>query len=653
MRYSVLATLALAACSSGLKDHRFPTGSDTMVATARYDAVVAVNVDEGTISRLDLGSDEVTELVVGAEPTRIARAGNRFFVTLRGERAVAVISKSFEVEKLIKTGAEPFGVVASENGKRVYVSVSQSGEVIEIDAKKLERLRTFKVEDEPRWLALHPSNKSLFVASAFGGRLTRIDLNSGGGERVDLPETQRTSDAQSTVDLTARITGDLAVTPDGNRLLVPAVYVDNTTPVEEPVEGRPVKNGYGADGMTLGRINPTVVRIPLERDGRIHAEEDPIVIFIGAFLGKDVVRSYPSSVTASPDSDKAAVTMEASDAIVVVHLHPFKGQGDAASSSGHRGETIFMDVMDTGFSEGAPVPTTMPGEGGMYERPVVAIGTGSRGPLGVTFVAKDQAFVHGFIDREISDLNWASANVAVNDLARDRFFQGKNPRANLAVKIAAKSLPDEVEAGRSLFYSAVEEQMAAPGAGVSCSTCHLDGRTDGLTWMFEKGPRQTPSLAGVVSGTTPVTWSNEVASVADEAMLTAELRMGGVSLGWERALEIQAYVDWSREVEVDAKDSDSEGVQRGRDLFNRSDVGCGTCHSGPLLTDNQSHILFGDVPMNTPSLIGIEATAPYLHDGSAGTLSDVLALSANAQMGDTSTLSRQERDDLMEYLRSL
>jgi DNA-binding beta-propeller fold protein YncE len=260
--------MSLVACGGGLNDNRFPTGSDTIAASAKYDAVVTVNPDEGTISRVDLATQKVTELIVGAEPTRIARAGNRFFVTLRGERAIAVISADFEVEKMIQTGAEPFGVVASENGKRVYVSVSQANQIIEIDANKLEKLRTFKVADEPRWLALHPSDKSLYVASAFAGRLTRIDLRSGDRSRVELPHTTRfIDDDESVVELTVRITGDLAVTPDGQRLVVPVVYVDNETTVEEPVDGRPVQNGYGASGMTLGRINPSVVRIPLGRGG--------------------------------------------------------------------------------------------------------------------------------------------------------------------------------------------------------------------------------------------------------------------------------------------------------------------------------------------------------------------------------------------------
>jgi len=667
MRLSVVALLSLTACGSGLNDNRFPTGSDSIAATAKYDAVVAVNTDEGTISRVDLATDKVKELLVGAEPTRIARAGDRFFVTLRGERAIAVISADFEVEKMIKTGAEPFGVVATENGKRVYVAVSQAGYVVEIDADKLEKMRTFKVDNEPRWLALHPSNKSLFVGSAYEGRVTRIDLRNGKRERVELPETTRTIDFDdSTVDLTVRVTGDPAVTPDGKRLVVPVVYVDNNTPVEEPVEGRPVKNGYGADGMSLGRINPSVVRIPLGRGGQIDDEEEPIAIFIGAFLEDNLVRSYPSSVTPAPDSNRVAVTMEASDAVIVVNLDPFKNQGDSPNANGSEGHSkgfegtdVTGTFHDTGFvgedreGGGSAVPQTLPGEGGFYERPVVAIPTESRGPLGIVFTSEDDAYVHTFIDRQVSDLNWSAADEVVSDLARDRFANDEFLEATQAVQIAESSLSPEVEAGRSLFFSAVDGRMASNGAGVSCSTCHLGGRTDGLTWQFEQGPRQTPSLAGVVSGTAPVTWANDVASVADEAMLTTELRMGGKKLQHGTANEIGAYVDWSRDVDVEFKGSDDKSVARGREIFNRADTACGTCHGGDQFTDNSSHALFGSTAMNTPTLIGIAATAPYLHDGSAATLADVLTLSWAGQMGDTSKLSKGELLDLENYLLSL
>ena len=56
---------------------------------------------------------------------------------------------------------------------------------------------------------------------------------------------------------------------------------------------------------------------------------------------------------------------------------------------------------------------------------------------------------------------------------------------------------------------------------------------------------------------------------------------------------------------------------------------------------------------DTPSLAGLFATAPYFHDGSAKTLDDVLKLSDAGKMGDTSGLSKQQREDLKAYLLTL
>jgi cytochrome c peroxidase len=57
---------------------------------------------------------------------------------------------------------------------------------------------------------------------------------------------------------------------------------------------------------------------------------------------------------------------------------------------------------------------------------------------------------------------------------------------------------------------------------------------------------------------------------------------------------------------------------------------------------------------DTPSLRGLWDSAPYLHDGSAPTLRDVLTTrNAGDRHGTTSTLTPQQIDDLVAYLRSL
>ena len=179
-----LALTALVGCSGGLKDDRFATGSSTVVATHKYRALVAVNVDEGTVSRIDPEGDVVSTVEVGLEPTRIARADRDLWVTLRGEGAVAVLDGDDPALPRLATlpaGVEPYGVVASEDGQWVYVASSMTNEVLEFDARSRVQTRTFPVRGEPRWLALHPRDEALFVGSVRDGILSRIDLVDGGG----------------------------------------------------------------------------------------------------------------------------------------------------------------------------------------------------------------------------------------------------------------------------------------------------------------------------------------------------------------------------------------------------------------------------------------------------------------------------------------
>ena len=58
--------------------------------------------------------------------------------------------------------------------------------------------------------------------------------------------------------------------------------------------------------------------------------------------------------------------------------------------------------------------------------------------------------------------------------------------------------------------------------------------------------------------------------------------------------------------------------------------------------------------VNTPSLLGLARTAPYLHDGSASTLKERLVQGRQSNRhGSTSHLSDADIDDLVAYLQTL
>ncbi|HWQ92572.1 MAG TPA: c-type cytochrome, partial [Clostridia bacterium] len=91
------------------------------------------------------------------------------------------------------------------------------------------------------------------------------------------------------------------------------------------------------------------------------------------------------------------------------------------------------------------------------------------------------------------------------------------------------------------------------------------------------------------------------------------------------------------------------------------ELGCAGCHPGPLFTDQQSYDVgtAGEFDrktrsFDTPTLVEIRRTAPYLHDGSAATVRDVLTHKNKDDLhGKTSHLNADQILDLCAYLLSL
>jgi cytochrome c peroxidase len=121
-----------------------------------------------------------------------------------------------------------------------------------------------------------------------------------------------------------------------------------------------------------------------------------------------------------------------------------------------------------------------------------------------------------------------------------------------------------------------------------------------------------------------------------------------------------------------AKKGLSESALRGKDLFFSKETSCVQCHSGPFFTDSvpssstTRHDVGTGPPHNgdasermgpaydTPTLLGIYKTAPYLHDGKATSLDEVLTkYNPGDRHGKTSHLKPAQVKDLVEFLKAL
>ena len=63
--------------------------------------------------------------------------------------------------------------------------------------------------------------------------------------------------------------------------------------------------------------------------------------------------------------------------------------------------------------------------------------------------------------------------------------------------LTADPMPATLRLGQKLFYSANSDDVpVTQNHWVACASCHVEGRSDAVTWKFEQGPRDTPSNAG-------------------------------------------------------------------------------------------------------------------------------------------------------------
>ena len=244
--------------------------------------------------------------------------------------------------------------------------------------------------------------------------------------------------------------------------------------------------------------------------------------------------------------------------------------------------------------------------------------------------------------------------------------------------------------GKILFNSAKPPMTTRKW--IACSSCHPDGHNDGRVWQNPEGLRKTPALFGVAH-THPLHWSADRDEVQDfEYTIRGRLMQGTGFLGQikpKRGFEpieldekcagrskdldaIAIYTnsfDFTLSPHIPAPGQLSEAAQRGKKLFFDKTVGCASCHSGPYYTDSSLQKPFklhdvgtgNDDPTekigpkyDTPALLGIYRTAPYLHHGKAKTLRDVLTTcNKEDKHGKTSHLKSEEIDDLVAFLKSL
>jgi len=203
------------------------------------------------------------------------------------------------------------------------------------------------------------------------------------------------------------------------------------------------------------------------------------------------------------------------------------------------------------------------------------------------------------------------------------------------------------DSGRSLFHRQTS-------VGLACASCHPEGREDGLVWQFDIGVRRTQNLSGKILARAPYHWTGDM---TDLPVLMTDVfgkRMAGGEL---TASEKKSLGPWLDRLPAPAPivATDVAAVERGQALFESVETQCTTCHRGEILSTKQMLNVGTGMVVKVPSLLGIGARAPFMHDGCAKTLADRFTAPCGGGdlHGHTSQLTPAQVADLVAYLETL
>ncbi len=657
-RSMVVGALAAAVSLSGCAPQQghAPRSSGSLALTGDDALLYAVDTDNGVLVVIDTKTQtEVAQVKVGQSPVRVlVGPDDTAFVTNRGDRSVSVVRRGDSVEATrLAVGVEPTGLALTPDGKTLLVVSATSltrpdvGTLTAFDTGTLAKKWELEVGEEPRAVAVVAGDRAL-VSLYKQGELVEVNLRTaqvttartGIYERANA---SRISDGSSSVGsgsistFRTRAMNDLVTTPAGDRVFAPVVWAR-----EDSIGRRPTSAGgyYSAGGpCNIGSV-ATAGIVTVDVGDKPDPQVDDLTSCFTSGTNSSK-KDFPASTLASSSGDVEPIqgptvgVVDPTGEWLVVLSRESK---NLAFLPAWKREGTAIDFESTGTSV----------------RTVKSVGHGADG-LAVT---RDfgRAYVYNQFDHAVQIFEGTGA------------AQGSAvvPVATVQLKLSETLSPEEV-AGRKMFFDARDTRLSSERTTVACSTCHLEGREDGHLWQFPDGPRQTPMLGGrQLLSTAPYHWSGEFSDLNGFNVHTITERMGGRGLSLADQRKLDLFIDRLPLADNPLRTAAPDEVMlRGQAAFQKAE--CGSCHGGATLTNN-SHADVGTLRLsgrnpdnglvvtkgfNVPSLLGLGRTAPYLHDGSQVSLEERIFANAGDRHGVTSTLSQQEKVDLVAYLKSL
>ena len=539
--------------------------------------------------------------------------------------------------------------VDADGSEKVYIADRFGGTLVEMDPTSGEKLRNWPVGREPFCLDLTPDGRRAVVAD----RLTEMAANKAYAcSKVFIVELDSGEVREVGLRNGDNLLQDMAVTPDGRYALITCV------------RGNTLHTASGVSGGWLNANGALCIDI----------EEAKLLDFFLLDSGK-LASGNPWGLAISDDGESLVVSAAGTDELIFLPLKSLiksAAEHTALTRPGRRGDS------GVGLTVDDKVPPfrvrVLFGFKGI--RQVLCRGNDvyalayfddviCKATLKLTppFLTVDEKSYDGVQEDEPRALDEKDADA--NDGSIFRFTKLETARPTQGVEIerafarlAPKPRLTQRRRGEIVFHDAT----ACFEHWMSCVTCHPDGRSDGLNWdLLNDGSGNAKSTKSMLlTHETPPCMASGIRATGEIAVRAGFPHI--LETGYEEAnaCAVDEYLMNLEPVPspklVDGKLSDS--AARGKGVFDR--IGCSSCHAGELYTDMSLHRTRSqDVndqveKFDTPTLVEVWRTGPYMNTGAYPTVREVLEVGKHGvKDGRFDALTEQEKEDLVEFVLSL
>jgi len=619
--YAVFLTIMSCLATSSIaaeKDYLSPTA---VVADSRGEILYIAEATAKQIAVFETKTAKVTATIgLPAEPTGLVLTGDgsTLYVTCGGQKGcVSVIdTRNAKLLRTLPAGHTPLAPVLSPDGMFLYVCNRFDNNISVINTGQSKQVAKIPALREPVAADITPDGKWLYV-----GNMLPYGPSSADSVACNISVINAKKMAfEIDIVLPNGSTGlhDLIVSPDGRFVFASHILGRYTVPTTQ---------------IERGWINTNAVSI-------IDAKRKRLIETV-LLDDVDYGAANPWGLACTSDSKYLCVTHAGTHELSVIEIAPMIEKINSYNKRIGRRPDNFgggsYDASGSGSQAVSNIPNELSFLYGIRRR----IKLPGKGPRALTIIENKAYVAEYFTD-----------SMAIVDISAD------SRRGAASIALGPKTEMTIERKGQMLFNDA----GLCFQQSQSCASCHPSGaRTDALNWdLLNDGlgnPKNTKSL--LLAHETPPAMITGIRENAEAAVRAGIRHIQFAVRPEEEAVAIDQYLKSLKPVPspylVDGKLSESAG--RGQKIFDKA--GCASCHTGPLHTDLKMHDvgtgkdLDKDRLFDTPTLVEIWRTAPYLYDGRATTIEDVLTTyNPGDKHGVTSNLTEAEIKELAEFILS-